>query len=205
MILYFTPGSSSLAAHIVAREARISIAYDKVNLKTLTTESGQDYTRINPKGYVPALSLPTGEVLTEAAVVLQFLADLAPEMGLIPEGGSIERYRVQEWLGFIGTELHKTFMPIWKPTSAAACQQSAIEQLHRRFGFLDRHLDGRSYLLGENFTVADAYCYAILNWTTFHRIDISPYLHMSAFMKRVAARPHTREALQIEGLLKGGA
>lgn len=202
MILYFTPGSSSLAAHIVAREARLAIEYDKVNLKTQTTESGQDYVKINPKGYVPALSLRNGEVIAEVSVVLQVLADQAPEARLIPEAGSADRYRVQEWLGFIGTELHKTFMPVWKPTSTEVCRRNAVEYLHHRFGFLDRHLNGRFYLFKDSFTVADAYAFAILNWTYFHRIDISSYKNMVEFMKRVAARPRVREALQTEGLLK---
>lgn len=205
MILYFTPGSSSLAAHIVAREARLCLEYDKVDLKTQTTASGQDYTRINPKGYVPALSLNNGEVLTEASVVMQFLADQAPEARLIPEAGSPERYRAQEWLGFIGTELHKGFGPLWRPTASDMCQQVAVKHLHRRFGYIDGHLKDRPYLLGERFTVADAYGFTVLNWTYFHKIDLSPYANIGAFIKRVADRPRVREALQVEGLIRTAA
>lgn len=202
MKLYYTPGSCSLASRIVACEAGLEIDYDKVDLKHRTTASGRDFIKINPKGYVPALVLNDGQVLTEASVVIQFLADQAPEARLIPEPGSLDRYRVQEWLGFISTELHKGFSPLWKATSPEAARQMAVEHLHQRFGYLDRHLEGRTYLMGELFTVADAYVFAVLNWTSFHKIDISPYSRLEAYMKRVARRPGVRRALEAEGLAR---
>ncbi|MCB5176169.1 glutathione transferase GstA [Microvirga lenta] len=202
MKLYYTPGSSSLASRIVACEAGLDLVYDKVDLKNRTTASGRDFSKINPKGYVPALALNDGQVLTETSVVIQFLADQAPQTRLMPELGSLERYRVQEWIGFISTELHKGFAPLWKPTSTEAARQMAVEQLHRRFGYVDRHLEGRSYLMGELFTVADAYGYAVLNWTSFHKIDVSPYSRLLAYMRRVAERPRVRQALEAEGLLR---
>ncbi|MBF9232155.1 glutathione transferase GstA [Microvirga alba] len=202
MKLYFSPGACSLAPRIVACEAGLEIDYDKVNLKTQTTASGRDFTRINPKGYVPALALDNGEMLTEGVAIVQFLADQAPEKELMPPHGSMDRYRVQEWLGFISTEVHKNFWPLWKPTAPDTARQMAVESLHRRFAYIDRRLEGRSYLMGDRFTVADAYCFPVLNWSHFHKIDLAAYPHIVAFMNRVGARSGVREAFQAEGLLK---
>ena len=202
MKLFYTPGACSLAHHIVACEAGLDIEYDKVDLKTQTTASGLSFTKINPKGYVPALALQDGEVLTEASVILEYLADHAPASRLLPATGSLERYRVQEWLGFISTELHKGFSPLWSGPMPEAARQLAIDHLYRRFAYLDGCLQGRFYLMGEQFTVADAYCFAILSWTRFHRLDLSAYSHINAFMRRVSERPMVRTALQAEGLLK---
>ena len=205
MKLYYTPGSCSLASRIVACEAGLDLDYDKVDLKHWTTASGRDFIKINPKGYVPALALSDGQVLTEASVVIQFLADQAPQARLIPEPGSLERYRVQEWLGFISTELHKGFAPLWKPTYPDAARRMAVEHLHQRFGYLNRQLEGRSYLMGEIFTVADAYGFSVLNWNFFHKIDISAYSRLSAYLRRVAGRPGVRRALEAEGFAKAAA
>lgn len=202
MRLYFSPGACSLALRIVAYEAGLTIDCDKVDLKTRVTASGRDFSRINPKGYVPALALDDGEVLTEGAVILQYLADQAPETELMPKAGCRDRYRVQEWLHFISTEIHKGFAPLWKPVTPDAARRLAVEDLHRRFGYVERHLDGRMYLMGDRYTVADAYCFTILNWAGFHRIDLSPYPRLLAFVDRVAARPRVREALRAEGLLR---
>jgi glutathione S-transferase len=203
--LYYTPGSSSLASRIIACEAGLAIEYDKVDLKNRTTASGRNFIKINPKGTVPALALNDGQVLTEVSVVLQFLADQAPDSRLIPKEGTLDRYRVQEWLGYIGTELHKGFSALWSPMSPEAARQIAVEQLRRRFRYVDRHLENRSYLMGDQFTVADAYGFAILNWTSFHKIDMSEHAAISAYKKRVADRPRVRQALQDEGLLKNVA
>jgi glutathione S-transferase len=200
--LYYTPGSSSLASRIVACEAGLTLEYDKVDLKNQTTASGRNYIKINPKGYVPALALGDGQVLTEVSVVVQFLADQAPEARLIPEAGTLERYRVQEWLGFIGMELHKGFAPLWSPLSPDGARRMAIDHLRRRFGYMDGHLEQRPYLLGERFTVADAYGFAILNWASFHKIDLADHPHLATYMKRVAERPKVRQALQDEGLAR---
>jgi glutathione S-transferase len=200
MKLYYTPGACSLASRIVACEAGLEIDYDKVDLKNQTTASGRSFIKINPKGGVPALSLNNGEVLTEASVVVQFLADQAPHSRLIPEAGSLDRYRVQEWLNFISTELHGGFVPLWRPSSSAAERQASIENLSRLFRYFDRHLAERAYLMGEQFTVADAYGFTVLNWAHFHRIGLSDHPHLIAYMKRVAERPRVREALGAEGL-----
>lgn len=200
--LYYTPGSSSLASRIVACEAGLTLEYDKVDLKNRTTASGRNYIKINPKGYVPALALDDGQVLTEVLVVVQFLADQAPQAGLIPQAGTLDRYRVQEWLGFIGMELHKGFAPLWNPLSSDDARRMAVDHLKRRFGFVDRHLEQRAYLVGERFTVADAYGFAILNWTSFHKIDMADHPHLAGYMKRIAERPKVRQALQAEGLVR---
>jgi glutathione S-transferase len=205
MKLYYAPGSCSLASRIVACEAGLAIDYDKVDLKHRTTASGRDFIKINPKGYVPALALNDGQVLTEASVVVQFLADQVPQARLIPEPGSLDRYRVQEWLGFISTELHKGFAPLWAPATPDAARRMAVEQLHHRFGYLDRHLEGRPYLMGELFTVADAYGFAVLNWTSFHKIDISAYSRLGAYLRRIAGRPQVQQALKAEGLARAAA
>lgn len=200
MKLYYTPGACSLASHIVACEAGLPLEYDRVDLKTQTTASGLPFAKIN-KGDVPALALRAGEVLTESSAVLQYLADLAPHARLLPEPGSIDRYRVLEWLGFIGTELHNGFAPLWKPGSTGEARSLAATHLHRRFAHLDQSLRARSYLVAERFTIADAYCFAILSWTRFHRLDVSAYPAVNAFMKRVATRASVQQALLSEGLL----
>jgi len=201
MRLYYAPGACSLAPRIVACEADLAIEYDKVDLKTQTTASGCNFSKINPKGYVPALVLHDGEVLTEAPVVLEYLADQVPDTKLLPRIGSMERYRAQEWLGFISAEIQKGFDPLWKAAMPTAARGLAIEHLHDRFRYLDACLQGRSYLMGEIFTAADAYCFAILSWTRFHRIDLTDYTHIGCFMRRVSGRPKVREALGAEGLL----
>ncbi|MCB8819915.1 glutathione transferase GstA [Microvirga rosea] len=201
MKLYYSSGACSLAPHIVAAEAGLPLELDRVNLTTKTTESGCDFLSVNPKGYVPALLLDTGELLTEGPVVIEFLADQAPASGLLPPYGSLDRRRVQEWLAFVASELHKGFGPLWRPVSEDV-RKAALAQLHRRFSFLDATLEDRSYLMGEGFTVADAYAFAILNWCRFHKIDLSPYVHLSAYLTRIEHRPKVRKAMQDEGLLK---
>jgi glutathione S-transferase len=202
MKLYYAPGACSLAHRIVACEAGLDVEYDKVDLKTRTTASGRSFDKINPKGHVPALMIGTGEVLTEAPVVLEYLADQMPDAGLLPETGSLERYRVQEWIGFISMELDKGFSPLWDPPMPSTARELAVERLHARFDYLDRCLEGRSYLMGERFTVADAYCFTVLSWARFHRVDLSTYPSILAFMRRVGARPGVRRALEAEGLLR---
>ncbi len=202
MRLYYTPGACSLAPRIVACEAGLDLEYDKVDLKTQTTESGFNYGTINPKGYVPALALGNGEVLTEAPVVMEYLADQVPAARLLPEAGSLARYRVQEWLGFINGELEKGFDPLWRPRTPDAARGLAIDHLHRRLGYLDGCLQGRFYLMGEQFTIADAYCFTVLSWSRFHRVDLSGYAHVGAFMNRITNRPQVRQALRAEGLLQ---
>lgn len=205
MKLYYSPGACSLAAHIVAREAGLPISLEKVDLSKHLTETGENYRAINPKGYVPAVALNDGSLLTEAAAIIQYLADRQPEARLAPANGTMERYRLIEWLTFISSEIHKGFAPIWNPATPDSVKSAAKERLAARFAHLDQALAKQSFLTGETFTVADAYLFTVVNWTNFHAIDISSFKNLSAFMTRVAARPKVQEALVAEGLLKQAA
>ena len=205
MKLYYSPGACSLAPHIVAREAGLAIDLVKVDLATHRTETGEDYFKINPRGYVPALEID-GELHTEVAALVQYLAEQAPASTLLPPAGTMERFRVQQWLTFVSSELHKTFSPwLWHAETAESTKQAAREKLAVRFAELDRHLADRPYLTGDTFTVADAYAFTIVNWSNFLKIDLKPYPNLSAFMARVAARPKVREALKAERLLAAAA
>ncbi len=202
MKLYYAPGACSLAPHIVAREAGITLDLEKVDLRTRTTASGRAFAEVNPKGYVPAIEVRDGEVMTEVSALIQYLADQAPQAGLMPAVGTPERYKTLEWIGFISTEIHKGFGPLWNPASPDDVKQAAKDKLFQRFAYVDQHLAGRSYLMGEQFTVADAYLFTVTNWTNFHGLSLAEYPNLAAFTGRVAARPKVQEALQAEGLLK---
>lgn len=202
MKLYYSPGACSLSPHIVASEAGIPVELEKVNLAEKKTESGKDYMAINPKGYVPALALEDGSVLTEGPAIVQYLADQKPATQLAPAAGSIERYRLQEWLNFIGTELHKNFGPLFNKASSDEVKTAAKANITKRLGYLNDKLGSVKYLMGETFSVADAYAFTILNWTNFTGIDLKPYPNVAAYMGRVGARPKVQEALRAEGLLK---
>jgi glutathione S-transferase len=199
MKLYYSPAACSLAPHIVAREAGLDVALEKVDLGAKKTETGRDYLSINPKGAVPALELADGDVLTENAIVLQFLADKAPQSALVISEG-IARWHFLELVNFIATELHKGFAPLWDSRTTSAGREIAVENLSKRFGILERQLGDQPYLTGETFTIADAYAYAVLNWTKIHNIDLSRWPRLVAFLKRVASRPAVRCALTEEGL-----
>ncbi len=205
MKLYYSPAACSMAAHITAREAGVPVTPVKVDLRTHRTEAGADYYAINPKGYVPALELPDGGVLTEVAAIVQYLADQQPASGLAPAAGTLERYRLQEWLTFISSELHKGLGPLWYPDTLAETKKSIKEKVAKRLAYLEGVLSGRPYLMGERFTAADAYAFTILNWTTLLGVDVAPYPKLRAYVDRVAARPKVQETLQAEGLLKAAA
>ena len=205
MKLYYAPGACSLAPHIVAREAGLRLDLEKVDLRTGKTDGGAAFADVNPKGYVPALALDNGEVLTEVSALVQYLADQAPQAGLAAAGGSADHYRLLEWLGFISTEIHKGFGPLWNPQAPDAAKTMAKNHLAKRFAYLDQRLARGSYLTGERFTIADAYLFTVANWTKFHGIDLKPYPNLQAFLDRVAARPRVQEALQAEGLLQEAA
>ena len=201
MKLYYAPGACSLSPHIVAREAGIALDLERIDLGATPhrTETGADFTQINRKGSVPALRLDDGQVLTEGAAIVQYLADLAPASGLAPAPGTLERYRLQEWLSFIGTELHKMFSPwLFHPEYGAQAAQVAREKIAQRFAFLDAHLADHPYLLGPSFTAADAYAFTIVGWARPMRIDLAPFAHLNRYMDRIAARPRVREAMQLE-------
>ncbi|MCU0805116.1 MAG: glutathione binding-like protein, partial [Burkholderiales bacterium] len=160
-----------------------------------------DFTNINPKGYVPALGLDDGSVLTEAGTVLQYIADRKPEAGLAPAAGTMERYRLMEWINFISSEIHKGFGPLWNPTTPDEVRKGAIAQLGKRFGYVANALGAKPYLMGEQFTIADAYLFTVLNWTSLHKVDLAPWPTLQAYMGRVAARPKVQETLRAEGLI----
>ncbi len=205
MKLYYYPGACSLAPHIVAREAGIPLTLEKVDLANRTTETGANYLAINPKGYVPALGLQDNSVLTEASAIIQYLADSQSAAGLAPAAGTIERYRLLEWLGFISTEIHKGFGPLWNPATPDAVKTATKERLATRFAYLDEALGKQPFLMGDKFTIADAYLFTVVNWTNFHGIDLSPFPNLQAFQARVSARPAVQQALEAEGLLKQAA
>ena len=202
MKLYFAPGACSLAAHIALRECDANFELEKVNLETHKTSSGEDYMKINPKGYVPALKLDDGGLLTEVGTVLQYVADRKPDSGLAPALGTMERYRLMEWLNFISSEIHKTISPFFKPDTHEATKEALKTQLARRFDYVENRLGERPWLMGDRFTIADIYLFVVTNWTNFHKIDITKWRKLKDFMSRVAARPKVQEALKAEGLAK---
>jgi len=202
MKLFYSPGACSLSPHIVSREAGIPVELQKVDLKAKKYDGGADYTKINAKGYVPALQLDSGQVLTEGPAIVQYLADQKPDARLAPKLGSFERYQLQEWLNFIGTELHKGFSPLFKPNTPDEYKRIAKENLATRIDWLDKQLDGRDFLMGKNFSVADAYAFTILSWSKPLQIDLSKWPNVTAYLARVGARPRVQEALKAEGLVK---
>ena len=201
MKLYYAPGACSLAPHIALREAGLDFEPVKTDIRAKKLEDGSDYVAINPKGAVPALGLDGGEVLTENAAVLQYIADMAAADRLMPSSG-LGRYRVLEWLTYVSSELHKGFGPLWSPTSSDEAKQGARDLLAKKFDFVQAQMGEQPYLTGDNFTPADAYLFAILGWTGLHGIDLSRWAGLSAFQKRVAARPAVREAMRVEGLIQ---
>lgn len=197
--LYYSPGACSLAPHLVLEETKLPFELVRVDLRT-KTYAGGDFKKINPKGSVPVLELDNQERLTEAAVILQYLSDQKPDAGLVPKWGTWERYRLQEWLNFIATELHKGFGPLWKPDTPAEYKTIALKNLAQRFDYVNVRLETNDYLMGTGYTVADAYLFTVSNWSHFLKIDLSPWPHLQHFMERVRERPATLRALKAEGL-----
>jgi glutathione S-transferase len=198
--LYYSPGACSLSPHIALREAGLSFELEQVDLKEKKTKSGGDFLKINPKGYVPALKLDDGYVLTEGPAILQWIADQKPASHLAPANGTIDRYKLQEWLTFIGTELHKNFGPFFNPATPDATKATLVQTLAKRYAWVDEKLEGKDYITGSQFTVADAYLFTITNWGQFVKFDLKDYPNVRAFQARVAARPKVQEALKAEGL-----
>jgi glutathione S-transferase len=205
MKLYYAAGACSLSPHIVALEAGIPVELEKVDNKTKRTASDQDYWQINPKGYVPALALDNGELLTEGSAIVQYLADLKPESGLAPANGTTARYRLQEMLGYINSELHKSYSPLFKPETPDVVREERKEYLRKRYRLLDAHLAKHSWLVGDRFTVADAYLFTVTNWAKHVALDLSEFPAVVDFQLRVAGRPKVQAALEAEGLVKKAA
>lgn len=202
MKLYYAPGACSLAPHIVIKEAGLNVEMDKLDWATGKTASGEVMKDVNIKGgYVPALRLDDGSVFSEAGVLIQYLADLKPESGLAAKFGTLERYRLMECINYISTEIHKGFGPLWNQDNPQAVKDAAKTQLGRRIQYLESVLAKTPYLMGENFSVADAYLFTVLSWSKMHAVDLSPFKNVEAFMARVAARPKVQEAMKAEGLI----
>lgn len=201
MKLYYFPGACSLAADLALREAGLKFDMEKIDLMgDRKTSDGRDFASINPKGYVPALELDSGDVLTECGVILQYIADQAPDAGLAPPAGSIDRYRMMEWIHYISTELHKNFGPLFNPAASEEAKAAAKEMIGKRLDYMNEHLAGKDYLLGSNFTVADCYMAAVLGWCQHLQLDLSPWPNIGAYAGRIMGRPAMQETLQAEGL-----
>lgn len=197
--LFYSPGACSMAAHIALREAGLPFQLERVDLKTKKMADGGDFRSLNPNGYVPTLLLDDGQVLTEGAVILQYVADRVPDRKLAPPAGTLERYRLQEWLNFIATEVHKVVGSLYNPAMPMEWQEQVRSLAGRRLAYVAQKLEGRDYLM-DGFTVADAYLYTILNWTRLVKVDLSDKPGLLAYMKRVGARPAVQETLAAEGL-----
>ena len=204
MKLYYAPGACSLAAHIALREAELRFDLERVDLKTHRTASGADFSLVSPKGYVPALQLDGAgsAILTEAAVVLQYIADLAPDHELAPPSGTLARYQLQEWLNFISSELHKQFGPLFEARTPAAVAERQRGKIGDRLLYIQDALSERGFLMGETFSVADAYLFVMLQWSTAHGIDVALYPILDDYESRIARRPAVELALAAEGLLE---
>jgi glutathione S-transferase len=202
MRLYTMPGACSLAANIALREAGVPFDVIKISHHTHKTADGVDLNEINSKGYVPALLLDNGELLTENAALLPYIADLNPAAQLAPANGTLERYRLTEWLAYINSELHKSFSPLFVPNASEDMKQYARANLVKRLGWLAERLGSKPYLMGERFTVADAYLFVVLSWAAHVALDLTPWPNLKAFQERIAARPHVVEALTSEGLIR---
>ena len=202
MKLYFSPGACSLASHIALREAGLPFEAVKVDLAAKKTADGGDYLAVTKKGYVPALRLDNGEVLTEGTAIMPYVADQAPASKLAPAAGTLARARLHEWLGYINSELHKNFAPFFTPGTADAAKQAARDSLGKKFSFVAEQLGDKPYLLGGDFTVADAYLFTILGWTKYGAIDLAKWPTLAAYQARAMARPAVSAAMKAEGLIK---
>jgi len=202
MKLYLTPGVCSLAAHIALREAGIQFEMVRVDLRNKKLPGGADYLAVNSKGYVPALQLDDGAILTENVAVLQYIADLNPAAKLAPPAGTLDRYRLEEWLSFINSEIHKAFTPLFSPEAKEETRQYARDNLTKRLGYVRGVLGARRFLMGEQFTVADGYLFTVLRWAPRVHFDLTPWPELTSYLERIAARAHVIEAMTAEGLIK---
>ena len=202
MKLYYSQGACSLAPHIVMHEAGLAFEAISTPTKTHQLPDGTDFYTINPLGYVPFLVLQDGRSLHETPAIVQYLADLVPEKHLAPANGSFERYQLQQWLTFIGTELHKNFSPLFNPAAPLEGKEQAKQTLAKRLAWVDGELAGKDYLLGTTFSVADAYLFTVTNWARLVKVDLSTFANLLAYRARVGERPGVQAAMRAEGLLK---
>ncbi len=201
MKLYYSPGACALSPNISLREAGMSFELEQVDLKTKLLKSGGDFLAINPKGYVPALRLDDGQLLTEGAIMVQWIADQVPDKKLAPPAGTMERLRLQEWLHFISTELHKGASPLYNVNATEELKASLRERLTKRFAILEAHMTGRQFIMGDTFTVADPYAYYVLRtWKKLNKTDLSDTPALKAYEARLASRPSAKAALESEGI-----
>ena len=201
MKLYYSNGACSLSPHIVLRESGLPFELVRASTKTHALDDGTDYYTINPKGSVPLLELDNGERLTEGPAIVQYIADQAPGANLAPANGTLARYRVQEWLNFITSELHKGYSPLFRPNTPDAYKPIALDTLKKKYAYVDSKLEGKHYLMGEQFSVPDAYLFTVTNWAGRVGLDLSEFKNVSAFMARMMARPSVQAAMKAEGLI----
>lgn len=205
LILYYSKGACSQAPHIILHEAGLTHDSIKVDLKEKTLADGSDYLRINPKGAVPALKLDDGQILTENAVILQYIADHAGAFDLLPPPGDLQRYRVLEWVNFVATELHKAFGPLFNPAAGDQAKQLARDVIAKKLDYVEKQIGDGPYLMGERFTLGDAYLFVILGWTKPMQIDLGGWPRLAAFRERMMERESVREVLKFEGLVPAEA
>lgn len=205
MKLYYAAGTCSLSPHIALSEAGLDYEIERVDLKTKQTETGKDYNEISEKSAVPLLVLDNGEHVTEGAVIVQYIADLNPDAKLAPANGTFERVRLQEWLNYISSEMHKSHFPLFRKNCGEKAEEVYLEKVKKAYSYVSEKLDGKQYLMGDQFTVADAYLFTVVNWSNFLNIDISPWPVLVEYQKRVTARPAVQSVLKAEGLLKENA
>ncbi len=202
MKLFYSPGACSFAPHIILREAGLTFDLERVDLKAHKTERGEDYFKINPKGYVPMLQLDNGEKLTEVQVILQYIAEQKPEAGLAPKFGTMERWHLMEWLNYVSTEVHKQFGALFNPNFPPEGRENQINVIGRRLGYAETQLASKPFLTGDRFTLPDAYFFTVVNWHKLLKIDLDRFTKIKEFMGRVAARQSVKDALKAEGLAK---
>lgn len=200
MKLYYSPGTCSLASHIALIEAGLTFESVAAPTKTHKLADGTDFYTINPLGYVPVLELDDGRRLREGPAILQYIADQAPQKNLAPANGTFERYQLQEWLNFIATEVHKSFSPLFAPGTPAETRTAAQERLRNRLTWVNTQLEGKKFLMGDTFTVADAYLFNVTNWAKLVNVDLSTYAHLLAFRTLVSEHPSVDSAMKAEGL-----
>ncbi len=202
MKLYYSPGACSLASHIALYETGLPFEIDRLIKTSKMTVGGEDFMQLNPKGYVPAIKLDDGSVLTEGAAVLQYIADQKPDSGLAPKCGTMERYRLQEWLTFISSEIHKSFSPMFNKDATDEVKNYARNHLNKRLVYVETQLANTPFLMGDRFTVADAYLFVVVSWSNHVGFDLTPFPRIKDYLARIAARPTVQAAMKAEGLLK---